>query len=106
MGKFNLAEHIQKAQPAQVRDIEVITTEILDAKRAGGEAILTIGRGLIEAKALLSHGEWLPWLEERVEFSERSARNFMRLARDWTNRQALADLGATKALQLLALAVS
>ena len=103
MGKFNLAEHIQKAQPAQVRDIEVITTEILDAKRAGGEAILTIGRGLIEAKALLSHGEWLPWLEERVEFSERSARNFMRLARDWTNRQALADLGATKALQLLAL---
>lgn len=102
-GKFSLADHIQAAQPPQVRDIEVITHEILDAKRAGGEAILTIGKGLMEAKALLSHGEWLPWLEERVEFSERSARNFMRLARDWTNRQALADLGATKALQLLAL---
>ena len=87
----------------QTRDIEVITGEILDAKRAGGEAILTIGRCLIEAKAMLSHGEWLPWLEERVEFSERSARNFMRLAREWTNRQALADLGATKALQILAL---
>ena len=64
MGKFNLADHIQAAQPPQVRDIEAITAEILDAKRAGGEAILTIGRGLIEAKALLSHGEWLPWLNE------------------------------------------
>lgn len=91
------------APPAESRSIETITGEILDAKRAGGEAILTIGRCLIEAKDMLSHGEWLPWLNERVEFSERTARNFMRLAREWTNRQTLADLGASKALTLLAL---
>ena len=30
--------------PKEGRDIEVITREILDAKRRGGEAILTIGR--------------------------------------------------------------
>ena len=102
-GRFNLAEHIQAAQPPAARDIEVITREILDAKHLAGESILTIGQGLIEAKSLLSHGEWLPWLEERVEFSERTARNFMRLAREWTNRQALADLGAAKALTMLAL---
>lgn len=102
MGKFSLAEHIQKAQPPQARDIEAVTAEILDAKRAGGEAILTIGRGLMEAKALLPHGEWLPWLEERVEFSEKAAQNFMRIARNYSNPQALADLGATKALMLLA----
>ena len=91
------------AAPTQGRTIEIITDEILDAKRAGGEAILTIGRCLIEAKDMLPHGEWLPWLNERVEFSERTARNFMRLAREWTNRQTLADLGAAKALTLLAL---
>lgn len=85
------------------RDIETITSEILDAKRAGGEAILTIGQRLTEAKAVLDHGEWLPWLTERVEFSERSAQNFMRLAREWSNPQTLADLGASKALTLLAL---
>lgn len=90
-------------KPAEDRTIEAITGEILDAKRAGGEAILTIGRCLIEAKDMLPHGEWLPWLNERVEFSERTARNFMRLAREWTNRQTLADLGASKALTLLAL---
>ena len=89
-------------QPA-ARDIETITGEILDAKRAGGEAILTIGQRLAEAKAMLDHGEWLPWLTERVEFSERSAQNFMRLAREWSNPQTLADLGASKALTLLAL---
>lgn len=89
-------------QPA-ARDIDTITGEILDAKRAGGEAILTIGQRLAEAKAMLDHGEWLPWLTERVEFSERSAQNFMRLARKWSNPQTLADLGASKALTLLAL---
>lgn len=91
------------AKPVEGRTIEIITDEILDAKRTGGEAILTIGRCLIEAKDMLPHGEWLPWLNERVEFSERTARNFMRLAREWTNRQTLADLGAAKALTLLAL---
>lgn len=89
--------------PKEGRDIEVITQEILDAKRRGGEAILAIGRCLTEAKQTIPHGEWLPWLNERVEFSERTARNFMRLSREWSNRQALADLGAAKALTLLAL---
>ena len=89
--------------PAEGRDIETITGEILEAKRAGGEAILTIGRCLIEAKEKLHHGEWLPWLNERVEFSERQARRFMQLYRECSNRPALADLGATKALALLAL---
>lgn len=99
------AERVLPAQPkeAPARDIEVITSEILDAKRRAGENILTIGRGLIEAKAMLSHGEWLPWLTERVEFSEKSAQNFMRIARNYSNPQTLADLGASKALMLLAL---
>ena len=89
--------------PKEGRGIEAITQEILDAKRRGGEAILTIGRCLTEAKQALPHGEWLPWLNERVEFSERTARNFMRLSRVWSTRHALADLGAAKALTLLAL---
>ena len=93
------------AKPVEGRTIETITDEILDAKRTGGEAILTIGRCLIEAKDMLPHGEWLPWLNERVELSERAAQRFMRLAREWSNPTALSDLGATKALTLLALPV-
>lgn len=91
------------AKPAEGRTIESITDDILEAQRKGGEAVLTIGRCLIEAKDMLPHGEWLPWLAEKVGYSEKTAQNFMRLAREISNPQALADLGATKALKLLAL---
>jgi hypothetical protein len=48
------------------------------------------GEGLIEAKALLQHGEWLPWLSENFAgFSARSASSYMRLAR---NGSTVADL--------------
>lgn len=105
-GKFDITAAFQQAarpQPAAERTIEAVTTELLDAKRRGGEAILTIGRCLMEAKEMLPHGEWLPWLNEKAELSERAAQRFMRLAREWSNPTALSDLGATKALMLLAL---
>lgn len=101
-----VAPTLAEGQPGQmenVRDIEIITGEILEAKRVGGEAVLTIGRGLIEAKAMLEHGEWLPWLTERVEYSERQAQRFMKIAREYENPTLVSDLGARKALQLLAL---
>ena len=101
---FDISRFAQTGQaPSTERSIGDITTEILRLKQDAGNAILGIGQRLIEAKAMLPHGEWLPWLTEQVEFSERTARNFMRLARELTNRQALADLGAAKALTLLAL---
>lgn len=85
------------------RSIDAITSEILQLKQDAGNAILRIGQRLIEAKAMLPHGDWLPWLTEQVEFSERQAQRFMRLAQEWRNPTALSDLGATKALTLLAL---
>lgn len=89
--------------PKEGRDIETITAEVLELKKTAGESILGIGHRLLEAKSVLKHGDWLPWLSERVDLSERAAQNFMRLAREWSNPQALADLGASKALALLAI---
>lgn len=85
------------------RTIEEITQEILQAQQTGGEALLTIGKGLIEAKAKLNHGEWLEWLTERVNYSPRSAQKLMKLAREWTNASTLTHLGASKAFALLVL---
>lgn len=103
--KANLGQIVAQAMATtnEHRTIEAITGEILDAQHKGGEAILTIGRCLIEAKEMLPHGEWLPWLNERVSYSERTARRFMQMYRQLSNRPALADLGASKALALLAL---
>ena len=97
------AATLNQPAPAENRDIETITAEIIQLKQNAGNAILAIGQRLIEAKAMLPHGAWLPWLEEQVDFTDRTARKFMLLAREWTNRKALSDLGATKALTLLAL---
>jgi hypothetical protein len=41
------------------------------------------GRLLIEAKALLPHGEWLPWLEANTEVVPRQSQKYMRLAANW-----------------------
>ena len=100
--EFNLMDHIRTSPPT-VRTIEVITEDIIRHKSQAGDAILSIGACLNEAKAILTHGEWLPWLTEQVEFSERTAQRFMRLANEWTNPTALSDLGASKALSLLAI---
>ncbi len=101
---FDISKFAAERQvPSSERNIETITTEIIKLKEDAGNAIIGIGQCLIEAKSMLPHGEWTQWLTERVEFSERTAQNFMRLAREWSNPQALADLGATKALTLLAL---
>ena len=90
-------------QMMEARPIETITAEILVYKNQAGAALLEIGRRLMEAKAQLGHGEWLTWLTEAVEFSEATAQRFMRIAREYPNPSTLTDLGASKALALLAI---
>lgn len=85
------------------RPIEVITEEINFCKQTAGAAIIEIGKRLNEAKALLPHGEWGDWLSEKVDFSEATAQRFMRLANEYSNPSPVTDLGASKALILLAL---
>ena len=89
--------------PMSERTIENITSEILHYQAVGGDAVVQIGKRLIEAKAMLPHGGWLPWLSEQVNYSERTAQRLMKIARECSNPTALSDLGATKALALLAL---
>lgn len=88
---------------APVRPLEVITAEIQICKQQAGAALLEIGKRLMEAKAQLGHGEWLAWLKEEVEFSEVTAQRFMKIAREYPNPSPLTDLGASKALALLAI---
>ena len=90
---------------AMTRPIEVITSEIRFYKVQAGSAIIEIGKRLHEAKLCLPHGAWGEWLQNEVEFSERTAQNFMRIAREYQNPQMIADMGnsATKALLLLSL---
>lgn len=82
--------------------LESVTTEILYLKRATATNIIEIGKRLIAAKEMVGHGGWSRYLEERVEFSEKTARRFIRTAEVYTsNPPALADLEPTKVYLLL-----
>jgi hypothetical protein len=50
------------------------------AIKRGLQHAITCGRLLIEAKAQLRHGQWLPWLREHCQVPERSAQRYMQLA--------------------------
>lgn len=95
----------QPVQSAPVRKMEIIEEEIQFYKSTGRRCAFEIGKRLIEAKAQLRHGEWLPWLRDKVDISERSAQEFMRLAKELKSAE-FADLGTSKALELLALPAS
>jgi DUF3102 family protein len=68
---------------------------------------LAAGDLLIEAKARFTHGQWLPWLADHCNISERMAQRYMRLARNRVEIEAksdiVSDLSIGGALALLTL---
>ena len=74
---------------------------------------IEIGRRLTEAKAMLDHGHWLPYIKEQTEFSPSSASRLMRLFEEYGDKQTslfgaelncatLKNLSISNALRLLA----
>lgn len=59
------------------------------------ESMIAAGRDLLEAKASVAHGEWLPLLDE-LGLNERAARRLMAIAKNpaISNRTTLSDLPA------------
>jgi len=60
--------------------IKIANKAVRDAAKNIVREAITAGLGLIDAKAKLTHGEWLPWLEQNCGFSERTAHNYMLIA--------------------------
>ena len=98
------------------RDIEIVTAEIVTIKRQAQQVLITaaieIGRRLTEAKSMVPHGEWGRYLEERVEYSQSTANNLMKIYKEYgsgqdslfdgfANSQTFANLNYTQALALL-----
>lgn len=73
---------------------------------------IEIGKRLVEAKAMLPHGDWGKWLDESVNYSQRTANNLMKLYEEYGKgqsleegniSQAIAKLNYTQAVALLGL---
>lgn len=67
------------------RDLNTIAGEINTIKDQARSYItnscIEIGRRLIEAKAMIGHGNWTEWLKGSVDYNERTAQNLMAIAR-------------------------
>ena len=99
----------------QTRSLEVIGAEIRALTSSMLGNIIEIGRRMVEAKELLPHGEFGPWIKENTGYSHSTANNFMRLFEEYgarqqslfgaevENSQTFGKLSYTKALALLAL---
>lgn len=100
------------------RTPELIAAEINNIKNQTRKMMLynsiEIGRRLLEAKTLVAHGEWGKWLQESVDYSQRTATNLMRIFEEYgaeqlsllgdnAKSQALANLSYTQAISLLGL---
>jgi hypothetical protein len=69
---------------------------------------IAAGELLIEAKARLQHGQWLPWLWDHCTISERTAQLYMRVAKNRAEietqmRNGVADLSLNETAALLML---
>ena len=69
--------------------------------RRGLQRAIACGRLLIEVKAKLGHGQWLPFLRKYCRVPERTASHYMRLAHHEDEIGKFADLTVSGALALI-----
>jgi len=92
--------HAQETLPG--RTIEEISADIRVHAATMARSYIAIGRDLSEAKALLGHGRFLPWLAE-MGFHVSTANKYMQLAAEVEDSSPLAELPYSKALALIGL---
>lgn len=84
-------------------NIEKTTAEILILKDQTAQNIIEIGKRLINAKENLPHGEFIKWLEKKIDFSRYTANRFMKIATEFSNVSAVQHLGSRKLFALAGL---
>jgi hypothetical protein len=57
--------------------LDILASAINALRKTASSTILEIGFRLIEAKALVEHGDWLPWLERNFQWTDRTAQRYI-----------------------------
>jgi hypothetical protein len=93
--------NIERGHMNGLTNISQLTAEIVLLKNQTAQNIIEIGKRLIEVKEQLPHGEWGKWLEEKVEFTDRTAQKFMKVASEISNTNTYSHLTQSKVFALL-----
>jgi hypothetical protein len=67
---------------ALAEQIDTLHSASLSSHRKSIEQAIECGRVLTEAKALVDHGQWLPWLKANTKVDPRTAQRWMRFAKN------------------------
>jgi len=74
-----------------IRSADIIATEINSIKDQTRKMVLSnsieIGKRLCEAKEMVEHGQWGKWLEERLDYSQSTAQNLMKIYSEYGAEQ-------------------
>jgi hypothetical protein len=87
--------------PVLAAEIRRAHADVQDAAKTAAERAIDAGKALLEAKELVKHGEWLPWLRENCALAERTAQLYMQLAKKRVPPDAIASLGLSAAAATL-----
>lgn len=74
-------ELVRTADTSRVKEILRLHAEIEAEVRTTLPKAIRLGQLLVEQKAELGHGEWLPWVKANCPFSDRSAQDYMKYYR-------------------------
>lgn len=109
-----MSELVVRQTTEVVRTVDVIAAEINALTTTMLTSIIEIGRRMVEAKEMLPHGQFGPWLKANTPYSTSTANNYMRLFEAYgsqqkslfgaeVNCQTFGNLSPSKALALLEL---
>jgi DUF3102 family protein len=76
-----MTAQIIPVDPDNERTLARHATEIRRLGKRAVSDVIEIGRLLVESKKLAGHGNWLPWLEKEFGWTDKTAENFMNVAR-------------------------
>lgn len=65
---------------SKAQRIRTLASELDQLGKTALEKAIEAGSLLRECKAALDHGQWLPWLKSNFSFTDRTARNWMRIS--------------------------
>lgn len=98
--KFNYQELTEQTQAIA----KEAALEIRSREKSIWESVIVIGKKLIEVKAELPHGQFLPWVAHEFQWSQATANRYMQISAELSNYSCVSSLGDLSMNSLVAIA--
>lgn len=85
----------------EISEINLLHQSIIQDLSNAIQSAILIGEKLSNQKKIIGHGNWIPWMKENLQFSDSTAKRYIRLFENkaLVNRSTVTDLKS--ALQLI-----